>query len=123
METLKKIFEMIVGKSWQTTLAGWALTFGIANTAGWFDPITGKPRWMVIGLAVLGAIVSRRMKDASVTGGTVPATAEAAVRLDKPQEVVDALPGIVPAALSPGLQGEQGDRGPKGATGAPGGKR
>ena len=57
------------------------------------------------------------VKPGVVTGGTVPVTKEAAVRLDKSTV---GLPGTVPDALIPGTQGAMGDPGKRGPKGRPG---
>jgi uncharacterized membrane protein YbaN (DUF454 family) len=69
---LQKLVLTIFGSSWQTTVLGWAATaVGITSTVGWFTP-DGKPNYGVIVLALLAAVFSRQVKDASVTGGTRP---------------------------------------------------
>lgn len=61
-------------------------------------------------------------KARGTTGGVVPVTKEAGVRLEATPTELASLPGSVPDAFIPGEKGEPGDRGPKGATGATGDK-
>jgi hypothetical protein len=67
MELIKKL----LGASWVTTVLGWLATYlGITSTVGWFTP-DGKVNWWAVGLAIVGAAFSRKVKGDQVTGGTV----------------------------------------------------
>ncbi len=92
------------------TLLPW-LPIVVTATAGigevLHEGLTGWSLTKALFLVLVGAVTKAR----GTTGGTVPLTAEAAVRLDKP---IGALPGVVPEALLPGVKGDTGDRGPRG---------
>ena len=67
-------------KNWRTTLFG-----GLAALCGGATSIFPQYTPILVPLAsVFGAICALFMKDAAVTGGTVAATPEAAVRVETP---------------------------------------
>ena len=66
--------------NWKTTLFG-----GLASLCGGATQFLPQFSPVLVPLAaVFGAVCALFMKDANVTGGTVAATPEAAVRVDAP---------------------------------------
>ncbi len=78
---MEKFLLAIFGPSWRTTLIGY-LGAALIEAALGFDALPGNPAiWHVVALFV--AAIGRAMKDSAVTGGSDPATKEAASRLGK----------------------------------------
>lgn len=70
--------------------------------------------WAAAIQAAIWALIGLTVKSGVVTGGSVPVTKEAAVRLEM---ATGGLPGNVPDAYTPGEPGERGAKGAKGDTG------
>lgn len=69
----------LFGTSWKSSLIG--LAGGIITAAVAFAQAQPQPGWYVVSLALVA--LGRLAKDANVTGGTVPATPEAKVRVQQ----------------------------------------
>lgn len=74
---MMKILTLLFGTSWRSSLLGMA--GGIVLAAINYAQAQPEPGWYVA--AFLLAALSRIIKDSAVTGGTVPATPEAAKRV------------------------------------------
>jgi hypothetical protein len=78
------------GASWKTSLAGAA-----AAAAAFATQVPSLRQYAdTLGL-IAAALIGFAAKDANVTGGTVPQTAEAEVRVQAPEVITDA-PGPLP---------------------------
>jgi hypothetical protein len=80
------------GKSWVTTVFG-ILTIALGASA---QVITG-PIGAALGLlaSLTGGMIGIFAKDKNVTGGTVPATAEASARISAPGATASPPPAII----------------------------
>jgi hypothetical protein len=68
-------------KSWKTTVVGLlSLTLGVVQASG-DGSFAAAAHDFKVQIAFIGALIGFLSKDASVTGGTIPATPEAAVRV------------------------------------------
>ena len=74
------LIKKLLGASWITTALGWIGTALGVSIVGWHNP-DGTVNWIVVAMAIVGAVLARRTKDISVTGGQVAATIEAVDRI------------------------------------------
>lgn len=87
--------------NWQTTLGG--VPAFITACYAVYNAIThGKQpsadEWEIIGASISAVLIGFNAKDKNVTGGTIPQTAEAAVRVEKPEVIVKAAMAPTPPA-------------------------
>jgi len=68
---MKELIKKLLGASWLVTVLGWVGTYlGITSTVGWSTP-DGHINWMAFIMAVIGAVLARKVKGDQVTGGRV----------------------------------------------------
>ena len=84
---MNKIMSSIFGASWRTSLFG-VIQLLAGTTVNYIQSLNGGVfSWTVFGMQAALAILSFLSKDGQVTGGSKPATPEAAVRVDSASKV------------------------------------
>ncbi len=68
---MAELIKKLLGASWLVTILGWLMTaLGVTSTVGWKNP-DGSINWIAVAMAIIGAVLSRKLKQDNVTGGTV----------------------------------------------------
>lgn len=98
-----KLLENIFGSSWRTSLLGWIFTVStslsvspdiLVNIGLSPDTISSVKNAASVVAFLSGAAFAKTVKDSKVTGGSVPATREAAIRISDEIDTKTAEPEL-----------------------------